>query len=325
MATTNGTYSNVNDALDKLYAWANTQGWTQEAKTTEGTGQRAHISKTINGVAVYAHFRSAVAENGVVTGHLSLTGIGVGVSTGINSPATTGNWNEQPGFSKVGFGSSSPGNGAASQLDNSGGDYYFFATPTTLSAVFSSASYHEDWKMVTVGLIGDCIGYIASAGHISVDTSTTQAQSAYLVRNYHTNASTYIASMALYVPSIGWYTDRLNSSGESTTQQVNKLVAMYGNAGDPDACSGSLAHPIVAASPDSFKGNTVLAPTEINITQGTVGRYYPVGHVEGVKLLNMTQLVNEEQISFGGDNYRVFRHTNNPATTNILSGVAFKE
>ena len=94
MAYSTGSYTGIDDALDKFAAWAVTNGWMQNNLSADGTGKRLHIQKTIGAGTFYFNLRSATAES--ITGAGTITGICVNGSTAWDGTGTA--WNLQTGY-----------------------------------------------------------------------------------------------------------------------------------------------------------------------------------------------------------------------------------
>ena len=315
MAYDTGTYTGIDDAGDKFYAWALTNGWTQNYTGVDGSGKRYHIEKSIGGTDFFFNFKTA---DGTETAQPenSVAGILVNGSTEFTGSGT--DWDRQVGFSTTTYGGASPAAGNIDAVKTSGGTYHFFATATNLTAVFESESTDNDWRMLTIGSMGGYPAYFASGGLSNISASGVHDdRSAYC--SSITGASTGVRgySAGVYVPTEGWYV-RYNVRTASNLRCVSQHVYASNEVSTADELVGSTSQQIVFYSPDSFRGNAQLATSSITITKGIVGEYYPVSDIEGVKFINMTNHASEEEIVYDGDTYMLF-HIYNPAT----AGVAF--
>jgi hypothetical protein len=312
MAYSTGTYTGQNDALSKFYAWALTNSWTQEFTASDGDGTRAHISKTIGSSDFFFNFRSSSGTDFMAdTG-----GTGVGIffngSTGFTGSGT--DWDLQTGFTTDTYQSGSSAAGNVTKLKSSG-TYHFFATATNLSAVFESESEELDWRMFTVGSMGGYSAYFGSGANRDATTAIYDTRSSYCARTATGTSETQTNSASFFVPTEGWYGARNEDTG-NLTHTLRNLVDS-GIVPDDDI-KGSVAAPIVAHTPDSFRGNAQLAPSSVTITKGLANEYWPASDIEGVKFINMTNYANEQVVTYDGDDYMLFR-IYNPSPT----GVAF--
>lgn len=89
-----GSATSSSDLLQKLVTWLVAQGWTQNRSQSEGTGWRAHLSKS----GVYVNLRATPGSEYIWAHNLCRTperaGIGIYVGTGYNGSNA---WNAQAG------------------------------------------------------------------------------------------------------------------------------------------------------------------------------------------------------------------------------------
>lgn len=313
-----GTYSNINDALFKLAAWAVANGWTQnnlsdDSAAADGPGWRLHIEKSIGGTDFFFNFRSSDGSTAMADSGGFVAGICVNGSTEYTGLGAT--WDKQTGFTTDGYSSAQSTCGNAAALKLSGGTYYFFATATTLSAVFESDSDALDWRMITVGAVGGFPFYSASGDNYDSYTAGFRDQrSSYLgqvsvnSQGTHGNIAIRLSDDKWYLPYAYYYLSSLRTLIPPALSTVTMTTAI----------NGSLGWPLVQYSPDLFRGNAILSPSQIGVVQGIANEYYPIGQVEGVKLLNMKNYSNADEITIGSDTYKVFRNFNESQ-----AGVAF--
>lgn len=309
MAYSTGSYTGLNDALNLFAAWAVTNGWTQNYLADDPdkysgdvfTGRRAHIYKSVGGTDVYMNLRSCSNQRVYsASGYVFVTGICVQGSTGwINDSGTT-NWDIQTGYPVF---SGSIG-ACVDDLVPTGGTYYFFATDTNLTAVFESDNTDSDWKMFTIGTVGG-LPYFTASGGSPGNSSAGQYddRSAYRAKAYY--GMTGVFNGTDWMPIEGTNTD--------VPPAVRAETAFQNIVYD-----GSLAGPILANSPDSFRGNAQLAPSQVVAEKGIAGELFIVGEVEGVKYINMSEYTNGQEIVYDSDTYKMFRIFN-PCS----NGVAF--
>jgi len=319
MSYATGSYTDQDTALDDFYAWAgNTLGgatnafpWTQNYTGARGSRVRAHIEKTIGANTFFFNFTSAVAEFNIAGNYIE-RGIVLQGATGYINDAGATAWDAQTGFTTSTYGGTTTRGGNVENIKAGGGTYHFFATATNLSAVFETDSDENDWRMFTIGALGEYSFYISSGGIAQDDAY----RSAYATRFNASPASTRNGSAAVYVPTGGWYLNVPKSGGYIYPRVVGSLLDRVNI--DDAPVRGSTANAIVQATPDSFRGNAQLAPSLLNITKGVVGEYWPVGEIEGVKFINMNNYTNEEEVTYDTDTYKLFR-IHNP----YKPGVAF--
>lgn len=307
MAYTTGPYSDPNDALDLLAAWGVTNGWTEDRNSLEGINRRVHLSKNIDGTDAYFSMKVMLNQAPFIT-HVPVYGIAVQGCTGYDSGSA---WNAQPGYTTNNYTGTTSVGGCVDDMISSGGTYYFFATATTLTAVFETDSDFNDYRQLTIGTVGGFIYYGASGGAYKSNPESRAPRSRYRTIN---TANEYACS--IYDGS-GWY---MYDPDTSSTVGARELLSGV-TSQDPNTTWGSLADAAVRYSPDDFRGNPVLAPDQLMVTtiSGTV--FQPVGFVEGVKFINMTNYSNTQEITIGTDTYKLFEFTG--LTTDVVdSGVA---
>lgn len=297
----------LTDATNGFAAWAVANGWTQNNLSTDGTGYRLHISKSIGGTTRYFNFRSAVGETIPATGstYAATRCIAVNGSTAWDGTGTT--WDKQTGFTTTLYGNTVSAFGLIEDIKASGGTAHFFASSTNLTMVLETESGDNDWRMITVGATGGYSSYFTSGSRIEgFSTGVYDTQSSYCAA---TNAPsvTQLNHASLFVPSEGWYGMRTNATA-SNTRIMHNII-------DSDATVlsdiyGSTALPIVRYTPDLFRGNAQLAPSLVTIKRGTASEVWPIGDIEGVKFVNMTNYADEEEITYDTDTYKMFRNFN---------------
>ena len=311
MAYATGAYTAIDGgstgALEKLIAFALANGWSQNGTTAvDGTGYRAHLQKTIGATTCYFNFRSGTAEGMTNWSWYPFTGIAVIGSTGYNAGSA---WNAQPGYTPLAYNNATAGGACVHALKTTGGTYHFFASGATLSAVFETESPYADWRMLTIGTVGGWPFFAASGGNQrnTVSGTSYDARSAYLLSGYSAGTT---AAASLFDGTY-WYSYSMYDHNATYS-----FVPQVGAA----TLRGSVAAPIVYYSPDSFRGNVQLAPSHIAVEKDIDNELWPVGEIEGVKFVNMTNHNNGEQVTYDGDDYRLFRIFNPKAY-----GVAFLE
>lgn len=308
MAYATGSYTSVANAGDLLYAWALTNGWTQNYSAVDGTGKRYHIEKSIGGTDFFFNFRTAINEFNVA-GTFIESGIALQGSTEFTGSGTV--WDEQIGFTTGDYQGSTTRGGNVDYIINTGGTYYFFATATTLTAVFETDSDESDWRMLTLGSLGGFPFYMTSGGITQDDDDRSGYATTFFISSNERNGNT-----ALYIPTEGWYLSKPSSVGGDGLRTVGNLLSRA-TIDDPKV-RGSVSNSIVHATPDSFRGNAQLAPSSTTITKGLADEHWPIADIEGVKFINMTNYSNRDEITYDGDVYKLFR-IYNPS----VPGVAF--
>lgn len=129
-----GTATSYNALLNTLDVFLVANGWTQNQKTVQGAGQRAHYQKVGLHGTMYVNFRSFIKETAaaiwdVSTGILNVTqwnlidGLAMNMSTGYSGASV---WSQQPGRPSSGNLTTSPRYGT--HIDGEGNipTYYFF-------------------------------------------------------------------------------------------------------------------------------------------------------------------------------------------------------
>jgi len=317
MAFLQTTYTSIaggggDSALDKWKSWLTTNGWTDNSSGPAFL----HVSKVINGVEVFFNFAAgntlvdpfdqsvyADVQGIIVNGSLSFDG---------GQPVM-----HQPGYTTVAY-SAPPGTGDnfGGNLDNmivGGGDCYFFATATTASAVFEIDSPYSNFVELTIGVTSLGLPYYASSGGSRDNYRDGGTRYAYMslvddgVSDYPTGAG------AVY-DGTGWFTQS-KQYGTQTWSLIPQIKASSDNL----AGNGSTARFIVDNSPDGFRGNQPMALCAPTVLKATTTAYYPIGTVEGVYFLNVTNYADGSSIVAGGSNYLVFAINRGES----VQGVAF--
>jgi hypothetical protein len=282
-----------------------TNSWDEEyAPTVEGDGKRAHISKTIGSTDVFFNFRSSAGEDISTSAGGAVAGIAVNGSTEFTGLGVA--WDDQVGHTNDAYSGSNNVFGNVDKLILAGGDCHFFATATTLTGVFQTESVDADWREITIGTVGGLISYFVSGG---IDSSAISedydARSAYCATANAQGTGTVRRSQSAIYDGTGWFTSMNQRSGSATALVVNNPVTTFSS---PVGGEGSTIMEVLFQTPDAFRGNAQLFPSDITVTQGTINEYYPVGDIEGVKFINMTNYSNGQEVTNGeGDIYKLFR------------------
>lgn len=305
MAYSTGAYTDQDNALSLFYAWALTNGWTQNYYGVDGTGYRAHISKTIDGLPCFLNLKSSTAETG--SWGSALTGIAVNGSSAWTGSGTV--WDEQAGHTTYSYAGSGTLSGNVDELITTGGVYHFFATPTTLSAVFETDSEENDWRMMTMGNVGGTIFYATSGGtRKSVDAVPDyiyDARSSFLSSNYAGGSTSSGQSGAF--DGTGWYNGKSSAGSTAYYTVCNMMDCDYSNSNPVAIPYGSVGGAVAVFSPDSFRGNVQLAPSTVTVVKDLANEIWSVGDIEGVKLVNMRNNNNESEVVYGGGTYKMFK------------------
>jgi len=303
-----GSYTDQNNAIDLWRAFLLANGWTINSFVDDGsyysgspfTGKRLHVSKSIYGVDRFFNLRSSVSQQ-VCEDGIIVTGISVNGSTSYESADS---WDKQPGFTSRMLPLSDSGSiaGFAGGIDS--GDYFFFSSGSSASAVFSRLDGNH--VIITIGATDSgCPLYVASGG-LADDLAYSS-----LSTNISVNAQD--GNTGIYVEGTGWFigtTSRLGTVHGGVYSEVN-----LHSAGPP---AYSYAGPYLYYSPSPFRGNAPLPAfsQRVNLNGNAQG----VGSIEGVSFINMQNYSNGEEITIGADVYKCFR-INNANTY----GVAFRK
>lgn len=307
-ATLATTYSDLADALTQFMNFATNVSYGNWTENTIASGKQ--ITKNIDGTDVYFNLNtvaSAVPFNISPQYYIAAYGIALVGSTGTGAGLA---WNAQPGSPPHIAGQSTVCGGVIDKIISGGGSCYFFATETTLSAVYQTNSYGNDWRMFTVGAVDGHPFYSISGGSQADDTSNYNYRSNYLGGNgyYYDQgagqASCYYGGMALF-DGTRWClvsTSSIETYSMYGNCSCNRVSTQYSNK-DVRSISG----PLLYFSPEMIRGNPVLVPVEICVSQNIGSHIVPVGILEGVALVNTTYIPNGTVIESGGNLYTVFR------------------
>lgn len=320
MAYQTGSYTDQNDLLNLFATWAVDNGWTQNLLADDSskyagdtfTGRRLHLQKTINGTVCYFNLRSCSNQRVFsYTSYDYVTGICVNGSTGFDSGDS---WDLQTGYTPFYYGQTTSSGGNIDKIPETGGTYTFYASDSSLSMEILSESDTQDHRFLTVGCtdLGVPI-YSTSGSWNDFSDSARESRSEYM--GYSGGEPSSGSSAALL--SDGWYVMQSGKSNASSTRRLQPLLDVYGTYA-LTIISGSVVSPYIAYSPDSFRGNAPLPPFSPCVVQGTAYQLTPVGTLDGIRFINMTNYSNGQEITIGADTYKCFRVFNiNP------SGVAF--
>lgn len=278
MAYLTGSYTDEADALATFIAWGVTNGWTNNSPTS---GEQ--LAKTINGLSCHFNFDDYIT--GTPWGHEAVTNaILVTGSTGFDGGE---DWMNQPGTTKSTYTGFTSTGGVVDKLKASGGNYHFFATATTLSAMYETDATWGEWRGLVIGNVGGTIGYIASGGDENDDISIFDRRSMFM------GDVTQVAGQCSFYDGSGWITRSTNTFG---TNDYSTYALIDADGGTSEALIGSLCGPLVSFTPDKFRGNVVLAPSQITYVKEIDGEVWPIGEVEGLKFLNMTNIGDGEEV-----------------------------
>jgi len=322
MAYQTGTYSGINDALTEWKDFLLAQGWTINDFSNDSsdydagpafTGKRLHIQKTIGSTTHYFNFRSCSGQRVFdYSSYEPVTGICVNGSTGYNAGNT---WDYQPGYTPYQYGESESGGGCVDKIVELGGNYFFSATATSATAVFTTDSTNTDYRIMTIGDIEGRSIYSASGGYDATTNGTNNDyRSSYFGSPAYATNPFGLSGIKL---SDGWYIGTLGLYGVDA-RYLYPQVDVDNTGPIKDTLVGSTAAAILKYSPEHFKGNAPLVPCSPCITKGVLDQFYPCGTLEGVWFLNMKNYSNETEIVIGANTYKLFKIFN-PCS----SGVAF--
>lgn len=293
MAYSTGNYTNIADALAQVVAWAVTNGWTDNSGSIASGTQ---IYKNLEGTIRYFNFDSSTSSTFFGFGYDNTTGIAIAASTGTDSSA----WNTQPGIVEHSPPSSTdPWGGCVDDMVVAGGVYHFFATTNSISAMFETSV--GDWRGFTFGSAGGSMYYFSSGGSENGSSGTEGVfRSSMFTCHSNTDGGSAVFDGAFWCVCNSFDP---RSSDYKLCSQMHSGTFVF-PAVD---VFGSLAAAIVEFTPDQFRGNTVLAPAHINVSQTANNRFYTLGVPEGVKLLNMKNMASATTITVDGDDYIVFK------------------
>ena len=319
----NQTYTSREDALVQFIAWSHHADlvalgwdWTVEyGPTLEGTatpqGKRAHISRTINSVDCFFNFRTSDGVEDISTAQGGeVAGIAVNGSTEYTGTGVA--WDNQGGHTcRTYLGTTDNVFGNADKLKASGGACHFFATDTSLTGVFESESDTLDWRMITIGLIGVLPAYFASGGAVNAILAGQEGdyddRSSYCSQTDTQGTGTAPNAQSAVWDGTGWFTNYIDRQGNTVARILNNLIWGYATA-PTQPLAGSPIAEILFETPDAFRGNAQIFPSEQTVTQGTLNEHYPIGSIEGVGFINMTNYNNEQEITNGaGKTYKLFK------------------
>ncbi len=292
MAYQTGTYTDFNDALDKVQAFVGAlSNWTVDSFIDDSTiysgdawtGKRLHIH---NGSA-YFNFRTANTQQIFEGSTAKILGIGINGSRGYNSGLS---WDYQPNGKLT---SSSLSTGGMAGLMVSSGSYFIFVSSDEqcITLLFESV-YPDVYSKISVGYLSNGWQFYA-AGIISNSILSNFSHLQMASQSY--SKAVYNATVSLWSAGVDNGTVRANTFMSSLYQTTGNGELVY-------------SYPLLAYSPNPLTGNPVLVPTHMTYINSD-SEYQYIGVVPEVYFVSMRYYDNGQEVEMpNGDIYVMFTY-----------------
>jgi|SRR5882724_557650 len=311
-----GATTGVNDLIDKIRAFAVTNGWTNNSFVAEGAGFRLHLQLSSD---VFVNFRSLVAEASQPSAP-SITGLAMNGSTGYSGASA---WYAQPGAALISGGAP---NRVAVGLVASGAfpTYHLFARSSMIYCVVEYTTGQYQWlgfgKPTKKGAWTGGILVFGARDCKSNDTgsvhSTMCGRSQYGTNNTDGNPNGF-----MYAECDGI----TNWMASDATLTMNPSTAKFFDGFNKNgACNMN--------SPNGFNSQAVLIPIELYMCRAGAGNWNRTtnisieGYMTDVFMCNMKNLVPGQTLTISTDQYVVFpfRLKTTSGTTNVTGATGWQ-
>lgn len=325
MAYSTSTATDVNDALDKLRAFAVANGWTSNNFSTDGSGKKLHLQK---GSDLFFNLRSMISGNdGQASGTVSQTGaIYINGSTGYSGASA---WYTQAGTITYNSRKFTVGvNGISGGLSS----YHFFAfTGSGYDVIYAffEAPAGIFQKIVFGRLDSSDYGGWTSSGqfffsHQFNDLSTAAATGFIAGNGSRINSSNFTSPAANEAPGAVYGTVDAQTAWFWTSSANHSTSA--------PRCYDSIipTYSIWNNSPNSFNSRPILIPIHLFVTRsgGTFDYdntpFSPVGKFPNMYWVNMTDITPGATLTLGSDNFLVLPNYSKGASGSFNFGLAIK-
>lgn len=337
MAYQTGTASSVVDLLDKFRGFAQAQGWTVNRWTDLGFGKQLCISKG----ASFFNFRAHSAESVYVNGHTSTySGILLNGSDGYDGALS---WDRQPGYPRAYVPSSTDQKVVVFPMTLNVGPfpaYHFFDVDgKTLYAEveFMTGTFMrfgcgalDIFNPSAPGGGRFCYGVtsivpISPGFWLNSNIDEDEQLEFYPFRGASYSSSAWGASSGAMVRALVGSVDNWAASGGSSIMTTSSSAhgGVY-TSGMRLACTGGAVHDkiLMNFSPNPLNGVAVLLPNIVGIYNSP--GISPVGVVPGMRHLDITNYLPGDEITFGGDTWKVFPWYQKGGIS-LQRGIAYKK
>jgi hypothetical protein len=292
-----GATTGVNDLIDKIRAFAVTNGWTNNSFVAEGAGFRLHLQLSTD---VFVNFRSLVAEASQPSGAV-ITALAMNGSTGYNG---SNPWYAQPGAALISGGAP---NRPAVGIVGSGAfpTYHLFARSNMIYCVVEYTTGQYQWlgfgKPTKKGTWSGGI-LVFGARECRGTNDTTSAHSTMCGRSqYITNNADGNPNAFLYAECDG----ATNWMASDANMVMNPTAAKFFDGFNKlGACNMN--------SPNSFNGQVILIPIELYMTRQGPGSWTRTtnisieGYLTDIFMCNMKNLTPGQLLTISSDEYLAF-------------------
>jgi len=285
MAYQTGTYPTPSGLLSILSTFAQANGWTLNDYSIDGDGYRLHIQKG----SLYFNFRSYDTGGGhpriLVNGS---TGYSAGDSA-LNQPGSIAGSNTGGGITKV---------------STSTASYHMFIHGDSIT-VFAEGT--DRWKQMSVGATS--LGYPFYASGTTFSDYPTRS-GYFLKHSVSGNLDDYAHSVYIN----GTWTDGASPDG-IFNPCTDFTAANYSN-------SRYMCEPLITMSKSQLRGNTLLIPTHMSMTDTSDNKDVYIGDIPGLYILDATNFVDEDELTYGADTYVISKQAPDATQAEAFLGVA---
>lgn len=312
--TETGSWTDADDGLDKLRQFATgTPGWTQDDWGNEGDGKRLALSKSGN---QFSFRSSTTGEQFSGEGIIDLEGIGISGYDG--TYGATSDWHKQE---------KAPRNSAGSvyyfshMLWTGGGgisNYWFYAfdNPELIVVIIEYDTNKYQWMFFGEILAEDSFtgGQIFGAS-LGCNTEThdetssiSSAGNSGIPLYYQGTENTFMRV------DVGSFTDNWASKAWGSSVTGGELQSWYEYH--------DLAY---QSSPNTYNSLNILIPIELDYEDSSGSLWNIAGHLNYLKIVNMTNIADEDTLTLGSETWRCFPcHVRNSTQTGYI-GLAVRE
>lgn len=326
MAYSSGTYSTVDNLLTFLRTFLLANGWTAVAYASEGTGNRLHMYRSIDGTNRYINMRSCTAEAIFTNSARTFTGIGLNMGTGYAASPTE--WDSQAGTTgQTGYGS------VVNEINIASGKYHFFAQNggdqivAYIETGDATGAAGNQFRQLAFGTTTLGVPFFGASGGSRINPSGSlyddlMAQRQFMFTELLGDAGDASKDTFCLYEGGTWTTGE-NSHTVGDNNSVYRPCELYsqGYSENTDYSPYRVGHFPWHNSPDPASNNPILTPTHL-CHKDASGTVTYAGDIDGLVIVNShQQYADEDIISLGGEDYMLTHIFPAAYAVNPASGV----
>ncbi len=317
MAYSSGTATSVIDLLTKIKDFLVANSWTLDDwlnLTTGNAGKEAHIHNGSN----FIHMRTC-NDHSPFSGTTAFAGLAICGSTSYDNSKVDILWAKSPGFPPNSDYPLEPVGGVVRPLSGSM-SYHIFTIGASDESFICAIEYSSGkWKFIAAGTItkmGTWTGGKWFAGTDNSYTDDAELENSFLRHSMQKSTIFYSANAFIYITSgpdgTGWYGNGVHNEDTTSTS--------YSKRGHPNgvctheeftgASSWSRAARSLAFEHYKYGYNTATGRRPFSTIPWTVfdgvASYSVIGYVDGLRVVNMTNMSPTDEIVLGDDTWMVF-------------------